>query len=126
MIGRKMICIECPRGCDLQVFLEDGKVTSVEGNLCPRGKKYATDECEAPRRMVTGTVRAENGELLPVRTAAPVLRAGCVVGVVSSWLQVCQDECKLCGRCSCIVNKRQENECVASCKLCIGCRNVAP
>ena len=73
MIRRKMICIECPRGCDLQVFLEDGKVTSVEGNLCPRGKKYATDECEAPRRMVTGTVRAENGELLPVRTAAPVL-----------------------------------------------------
>lgn len=70
---RKMICIECPRGCDLTVTLEDGKVCDVVGNLCPRGKKYATNECEAPRRMVTGTVRAENGELLPVRTAAPVL-----------------------------------------------------
>ena len=73
MIRRKMICIECPRGCSLDVFLEDGKVSEVKGNLCPRGKKYATDECEAPRRMVTGTVRAENGELLPVRTASPVL-----------------------------------------------------
>jgi CxxC motif-containing protein len=73
MTERNMICIECPRGCDLRVTLEDGKVTSVEGNLCPRGKKYATDECEAPRRMVTGTVRTESGELLPVRTAAPVL-----------------------------------------------------
>ena len=73
MIRRKMICIECPRGCNLDVFLEDGKVSEVKGNLCPRGKKYATDECEAPRRMVTGTVRAESGELLPVRTASPVL-----------------------------------------------------
>lgn len=70
---RKMICIECPRGCELEALLEDGKVIEVSGNLCPRGKKYATNECEAPRRMVTGTVRAENGELLPVRTAAPVL-----------------------------------------------------
>ena len=74
-IRRKMICIECPRGCDLEVFVEDGKVVEVSGNLCPRGKKYATDECEAPRRMVTGTVRAENGVLLPVRTASPVLFA---------------------------------------------------
>lgn len=71
--ARKMICIECPRGCDLEVLLEDGKVVEVSGNLCPRGKKYATNECEAPRRMVTGTVRTESGELLPVRTAAPVL-----------------------------------------------------
>lgn len=70
---RKMICIECPRGCELEALLEDGRVIEVSGNLCPRGKKYATNECEAPRRMVTGTVRAENGELLPVRTAAPVL-----------------------------------------------------
>ena len=73
MIKRNMICIECPRGCSLDVSLEDGKVSEVKGNLCPRGKKYAIDECEAPRRMVTGTVRAENGELLPVRTASPVL-----------------------------------------------------
>lgn len=75
MTERKMICIECPRGCELTVTLEDGKVSAVSGNLCPRGKKYATNECEAPCRMVTGTVRAENGELLPVRTAAPVLFA---------------------------------------------------
>ena len=48
---------------------------AVEGNLCPRGTRYATDECEAPRRVVTGTVRTVDGRLLPVKTAAPVLRA---------------------------------------------------
>lgn len=71
---REMICIECPRGCTLSVTLEGGKVSAVEGNLCPRGARYATDECEAPRRVVTGTVRTEDGRLLPVKTAAPVLR----------------------------------------------------
>lgn len=72
---KEMICIECPRGCTLSVTLEEGCVQAVEGNLCPRGKRYATDECEAPRRVVTGTVRTEDGRLLPVRTAAPILKA---------------------------------------------------
>ena len=71
---KEMICIECPRGCTLSVTLEEGRVQAVEGNLCPRGARYATDECEAPRRVVTGTVRTADGRLLPVKTAAPVLR----------------------------------------------------
>ncbi len=71
---KEMICIECPRGCTLSVTLEEGRVQAVEGNLCPRGVRYATDECEAPRRVVTGTVRTADGRLLPVKTAAPVLR----------------------------------------------------
>ena len=71
---KEMICIECPRGCTLSVTLEDGRVAAVTGNMCKRGITYATDECEAPRRVVTGTVRASDGSLLPVKTAAPVLR----------------------------------------------------
>ena len=72
---KEMICIECPRGCTLTVTMEGEHVQAVEGNLCPRGVRYATDECEAPRRVVTGTVRTADGRLLPVKTSAPVLRA---------------------------------------------------
>ena len=71
---KNMICIECPRGCELTVTLEDARVTDVTGNLCPRGKTYAVNECESPRRVVTGTVRTEDGRLLPVRTNGAVLR----------------------------------------------------
>ena len=38
---RKLTCIECPIGCEIAVELEDGKVVSLTGNGCPRGKVYA-------------------------------------------------------------------------------------
>lgn len=71
---KEMICIECPRGCLLEVTLDGGRVSAVSGNLCPRGSAYAKAECEAPRRVVTGTVRLKDGGLLPVRTNGAVLR----------------------------------------------------
>lgn len=74
-MNKEMICIECPRGCVLTVTLDGDRVTAVEGNLCPRGQKYAVSECEEPRRVVTGTVRTSDGRLLPVRTSGAVLRA---------------------------------------------------
>ena len=42
--------------------------------LSPKGKKYALQELEDPRRMVTSTVRVENGflALVPVKTAEPI------------------------------------------------------
>ena len=52
--------------------LEDGKVISVKGNACPRGELYAKDEVVAPKRVVTSTVRAENGMMVPVKTDVPV------------------------------------------------------
>ena len=45
MKKRELTCIVCPRGCALVCELDDGgKLISVSGNLCPRGKKYADDE----------------------------------------------------------------------------------
>lgn len=38
---RIMNCIMCPLGCEMTVTIEDGAVTSVTGNTCPRGPKYA-------------------------------------------------------------------------------------
>lgn len=69
---KNLTCIVCPIGCALSVELEEGKVISVEGNTCPRGRVYAEDECIAPKRTVTTTVRCNSGELLSVKTATPI------------------------------------------------------
>ena len=60
---KQLNCINCPLGCLLTVTLEDGKITSVTGNTCPRGEKYAHQELTDPQRMLTSTVRIE-GEIL--------------------------------------------------------------
>ena len=69
---KKLTCIECPRGCSLKVTLENGVATNVRGNFCPRGKKYAESEVVRPVRVLTTTVRAENGRMVSVKTDAPV------------------------------------------------------
>ena len=72
---RILTCIVCPKGCSLLVILdEDGKVLSVDGNACKRGREYAIDECTAPKRTVTSTVRCKDGSILPVKTATAVPR----------------------------------------------------
>ena len=69
---RTLTCIECPIGCEIDVEMEDSEVLSVKGNACPRGKVYAEAEVVCPKRVVTSTVRAENGEMIPVKTDRPV------------------------------------------------------
>ena len=69
---KNLTCIECPIGCEIEVEIEKGVVLSVEGNSCPRGKIYAEAEVVCPKRVVTSTVRAENGEMIPVKTDRPV------------------------------------------------------
>lgn len=66
-------CINCPVGCRMTVTIEDGKVTNVTGNVCPRGKKYAEQECIAPERMVTAVVPVADS-ILPVscKTRTPI------------------------------------------------------
>lgn len=60
---RELTCIGCPMGCQLTAVLEDGQVTRVTGNTCPRGDAYARKECTHPARTVTGTVRVSGGAL---------------------------------------------------------------
>ena len=69
---RTLTCIECPIGCEIEVTLEGGKVVALNGNGCPRGKIYAEAEVVCPKRVVTSTIRAENGEMIPVKTDKPV------------------------------------------------------
>lgn len=65
---RKLTCIVCPMGCEISVWLNGGKVVSITGNTCRRGEEYAKTECTAPKRMVTTTMRCENGEMVSVKT----------------------------------------------------------
>lgn len=69
---KTLTCIECPVGCEIRVETENGEVKSVQGNSCPRGKMYAESEVVCPKRVVTSVVRAENGEMIPVKTSRPV------------------------------------------------------
>ena len=72
---KTLTCIECPVGCSIEVETEKGSVVSVKGNNCPRGKMYAENEVICPKRVVTSTVRAKNGTMIPVKTAQPVKKA---------------------------------------------------
>ena len=71
---KELICINCPRGCNLNVEFDENKIISLEGNECKLGVKYAEKEIFHPARMVTTTVCVVNGNitLLPVKTSVPV------------------------------------------------------
>jgi CxxC motif-containing protein len=63
-------------GCEIEVEVaESGKAISVKGNSCPRGKMYAENEVVCPVRVVTSTVRAADGQMIPVKTDKPVKKS---------------------------------------------------
>lgn len=70
---RNLTCIVCPRGCSLTAQISDSGVT-VTGNACPKGAEYAVNECTAPVRTVTATVRVANryNTMVSVKTKDPV------------------------------------------------------
>ncbi|HHY41766.1 MAG TPA: DUF1667 domain-containing protein [Thermoanaerobacterales bacterium] len=65
---KKVTCIVCPKGCLIDVKLEDGKIISIENYQCKRGIDYAQNEVLDPRRILTTTVKLSTGGVLPVRT----------------------------------------------------------
>ena len=70
---RELVCINCPMGCRLKATLENGAVTKVEGNTCPRGAAYAKSECTMPMRTVTALAPVKGQAApLPVKTASPI------------------------------------------------------
>lgn len=66
MNKKELTCIICPRGCQLTVDIGDELM--VSGNICPRGKIYAINECTNPQRTVTSTVRTSDGGVVAVKT----------------------------------------------------------
>ena len=74
MMIKKITCIECPKGCGLELDIENCHVIKVSGNKCPKGEKYAIAEIEDPVRILTSTVAAQGLSLkmVPVRTDKPI------------------------------------------------------
>ncbi|PRR82561.1 DUF1667 domain-containing protein [Clostridium vincentii] len=64
---KRLICINCPRGCYLNVDIDR---LTVEGNSCIKGKEYGLNEVTNPVRIITTTVKVIEGDhkLLPVKT----------------------------------------------------------
>lgn len=71
---RKITCIECPVGCQLEIDEEGGHVIKITGNKCEKGVSYATQEIENPMRVLTSTVLARGlgMKMVPVRTDKPI------------------------------------------------------
>ena len=82
----RLICINCPKGCELDVTVDGDKV-SVTGQGCPRGEAYGRAEATNPTRMVTGLVKvAGSRRPLPVqtRTAIPKRRISDVSNLLAN------------------------------------------
>ncbi len=82
---KRIICITCPTGCELEVTEKDGKILCT-GNRCPRGAAYAETELRDPRRVVTAVLRCTDGRFQPVRTDRPLPRK-LIAGLLNSVLK---------------------------------------
>mgnify|MGYP003333261959 CR=1 FL=1 len=71
---KNLICVTCPRGCNLTVDFEGTDVKSVTGNFCKRGEMYAKKEIIDPTRSLATTVKVNGGihPVVPVKSSSPV------------------------------------------------------
>ena len=69
-------CIVCPTGCEIKAIKDPNNEITFEGYTCKRGLEYAEQEFYEPKRILTTTIRVENGfiPLIPVRTDKPILK----------------------------------------------------
>ena len=74
MEERKLTCIGCPMGCPLTVVMNGKEVVSVTGNTCKRGEEYGKKEVTNPTRIVTSSVRVNDGAIamVSVKTASDI------------------------------------------------------
>lgn len=73
-MNKTMTCIECPNGCLISVTFDCGEIKNITGNKCPRGEIYARGELLCPRRVLTSTVKTNEG-VLPVKSDKPVKKS---------------------------------------------------
>jgi CxxC motif-containing protein len=65
-----LTCIVCPIGCKIKVD-ENG---NINGARCDRGINFVKRELLSPQRILTTTVKIEDGivKVLPVKSSAPI------------------------------------------------------
>jgi Uncharacterized protein with conserved CXXC pairs len=71
---KEYTCIICPNGCGITADITDGKIASIEGASCPKGRQYVKQELTDPRRSVASSVLVEGGgsETVSVRLSEPI------------------------------------------------------
>lgn len=74
MEEKKLTCIGCPLGCQINVKIEEHEILEVAGNTCKRGEEYAKKEIYNPTRIVTTTVKVKHGNsaMVSVKTASDI------------------------------------------------------
>jgi len=89
---KRLICVSCPIGCEITVRIEDGVVTRVTGNHCPRGDAYARQEAIDPMRVLPTSVRVVDGELplVSVKTDQPVPKR--LIGEIMNYIRTLSTE----------------------------------
>ncbi len=75
---KDIICIVCPKGCQIKVNIDENGNITTTGNTCKRGEVYAMAECTNPVRVITTTVVAQNGKVIPVKTTTAVAKESVV------------------------------------------------
>ncbi|MFX0026118.1 MAG: DUF1667 domain-containing protein [Candidatus Hermodarchaeota archaeon] len=69
-------CIVCPTGCEIKVKKGTTEKVTFDGYTCDRGLEYAQQEYYEPKRILTTSMRIENGllPLIPVRTNIAIFK----------------------------------------------------
>ncbi len=73
---RQIICINCPIGCRMTIFEEEGaEAATVTGHRCPRGEEHARRELSAPVRVFTALMRVSGYNCpMSVKTSRPIAK----------------------------------------------------
>lgn len=74
MEEKKIICIGCPKGCDLKINHIGKEIQEILNFGCEVGLEYAKNEFIQPKRIITTTVKLNSGSLpfVPAKTREPV------------------------------------------------------
>jgi CxxC motif-containing protein len=60
---RRLTCIVCPIGCEIEVLAERDEIIDIKGYRCPRGRDHAFEEMRDPKRIVMTVLRVRGGDL---------------------------------------------------------------
>jgi len=67
-------CIGCPKGCQIKILKKANGEITAEDFFCKKGQEYAIQEYKDPKRILTTTLKVQNGQLqlIPVRSNLPI------------------------------------------------------
>ena len=82
-MSKSITCISCPLGCHILID-KKGDEEILTGHECKKGEKYAIQEINNPRRILTTTVKIDNSEvkLLPVRSKKEIPKDMIIRGII--------------------------------------------